>query len=219
MNTSKVFYLSVLFLSAALPAFAGYVPGIRPYTSFNYGSYKPSESSEYYKLKKQPVEKKSSQVDPQVDQNEPEVPILVEVKNPTMVISLKAIKATPLKDRIESNDKYTSIMNEYNKAREIWLSDNSEMLSQGLLQDPGDATYYEKPLSELEQCQKDGEKNCDYKFKLVDGKHSQQELDDSRSSRKYLEEQNRKELLTSMFLVFSVSGLFGLAIALFTSKK
>jgi hypothetical protein len=213
MKTSKVFYLSVLFLASALPAFAGYVPGIRPYTSVNYGSYKPSETSEYYKIKKPQIKESVLEV-PEVIQ-----PLLQEQKNPIMVSYLKAIKAIDKENRIESNKDYTIVMNKYNAARQIWLDKNSEMLSQGLLQDPGDATYYEVPLSELEQCQKDNEKNCDYQFKLVDGTHSQQELDDSRSSRKYLEEQNRKELLTSMFLVFSVAGLFGLAIALFTSKK
>jgi hypothetical protein len=217
MNTSKVFYLSVLFLSTALPAFAGYVPGIRPYTSVNYGSYKPSETSEYYKLKK-PVEKKST-VDEASKVEEVEEPILTEVKNQAMISSLKAIKAFPKEERIKSNDNYTKVMNVYNEAREIWLDANNEMLTQGLLQDPGDATYYEKPLSELEQCQKDNVKNCDYQFLIVDGKHSQQEIDDAASSTKYLAEQSRNEFITIVLLLGSITALGGGTVALICSKK
>lgn len=192
-------------------AIAGYVPGIRPYTSFNNGGYKPSETTEYYKLKKPQKQETVQEVPDKAE------PILVEVKNPKMIAARKAIKAILLEDRIKTNDDYTKVMEEYNDAYRDWLSDNSEMISQGLLQDPGDATYYEPKLSEIDQCKKDGEKNCDYQYTKVDGEHSQQEIDDAASSRKYLAEQDRKEFATIFFIIASLGILGGGTLAFLSS--
>jgi hypothetical protein len=193
----------VLFMLTGLisvsPAFAGYIPGIRPYTGFNYGGYKPSERSEYYKLKIQ----KPSTV--KVQEEKPE-PVLVEIKNSKMSETLKAIKLIPKENRIESNNNYTYIMNRYNSARQIWLEDNSEMINQGLLQDPGDASYYEKPLTEMEECIKSSQEDCDYQYKTVDGTHSQKEIDDATSSRNWLKEQNKQETIKQFLLILFCFG-------------
>jgi hypothetical protein len=218
MKTKLVLLTSSILVLACNAAIAAYIPTIRPYTSYNNGGYKPSESSEYYKIKStssstKKIAEESSVIDEPVDE-----PILTEVKNPKMIAARKAIKAIALEDRIKSNDNYTSVMNEYNSAREVWLDANSEMISQGLLQDPGDATYYQVKLSELEQCKiHQTEKNCEYRFLKVDGEHSQHELDDAASSREYLAKLSFNEFVKNFFILVSFGLLGGVTLAFLSS--